>query len=35
MPEEDHTALEEPDAQIDNWEAEFAADLEVETELMQ
>ena len=34
-PEEDDTALEEPDAQIDNWEAEFAADLEAETELMQ
>ena len=34
-PEEDGTALEEPDAQIDNWEAEFAADLEAETELMQ
>ena len=35
MPEEDDTALEEPDAQIDNWEAEFAADLEAETDLMQ
>jgi len=34
-PEEDDSALEEPDAQIDNWEAEFAADLEAETELMQ
>ena len=32
-PEEDGTALEEPDAQIDNWEAEFAADLEAESEL--
>lgn len=32
MPEEDDTALEEPDAQIDNWEAEFTADLEAETE---
>ena len=35
MPEEDDIALEEPDAQIDNWEAEFAADLEAETDLMQ
>ena len=34
-PEEDDSALEEPDAQIDNWEAEFAADLEAETDLMQ
>ena len=35
MPEEDDTALDEPDAQIDNRETEFAADLEAETDLMQ
>ena len=35
MPQEDDTALEEPDTEIDQWEAEFAVELEAESELMQ
>ena len=35
MPQEEDTALEEPDTEIDQWEAEFAVELEAEPELMQ